>query len=817
MPNGGEHFERLGVCPLCGSPSIRIRRGRHRRPLWRCRRCNRVFGTPKVAECIIPPGHDGSGLVYAESIPQMEQRSRRRVSRGDRFFRHAFTRRATTVAVLVLLLGAIGYLIFMSGLGRDSDEIDQWPGVDESLSPTGFQSPTPRSTPPVTNAPTPNSPATARAIQASMATATPTEPPVAASPTDIPTPSNISTLLPSATSAPVPSATPTPTPTDTSTPVPSATPTPTPTLTSKPQPTLTSLHNTQNTRWLERNYPVLASQISNLAWVADGLSGLEGSTIDKLLYIGAGKITDLEAVLRLPWVQDSISDKEHETIERLGALEYETPANLSMVVALPWVQDAISKIEHDIIDRLATLDYHDPQATSEILAMPFLNSPDPTDVLAISGMTGLAWAGHLSALTEHSVFREGITEAETTLIAAVGTLGDEPDEIQRVLEPGAAAVETVALSTRLTPNLRISIVRTDSQSRPATIETTRDLIEFIEDTIGLPLPVDHVIIILNEKAAIPGYGGGHYGFAFSFKPEYEQRDTSGWSGLVHEIAHYYWAGSEGWISEGTANIIEYLFSRENGLSRGQLQPGRGNCEAHDLAMLSEWNPSSEDKPEYGCTYYLGQLFFQELLESMGEEAFTAGLRELNQLALEEQEAGRTTGIAQVRQAFGEQAAVIDRRWSGGLNAPENRPFDEGIERPMHDLIEWVQYPTYDGRSVSFEVAMLGDSILAETAGFLNFYLDSAATGGFVGFILPPLEGGAQWTLDNPGDAVATTYRSVTTAGTRSFIVEFPYPQKLDGAPSDYVVTVAGFQDASGTTTIAAQGVDLLGYARIRVP
>ena len=552
-----------------------------------------------------------------------------------------------------------------------------------------------------------------------------------------------------------------------------------------------------------------------MAWVADGLSGLEGSTLDELLYIGAGKITDLEAVLRLPWVQDSISGKEHETIERLSALEYGNPANLSMVVALPWVQDGISKTEHDIIDRLATLDYHDPQATSEILAMPFLMSPDTTDVLAISGMTGLASAGHLSVLTEHSVFREGITEAETTLIAAVGTLGDEPDEIQRVLAPGAAVVETVALSTRLTPNLRISIVRTDSQSRPATIETTRDLIEFIEDTIGLPLPVDHVIIILNEKAAIPGYGGGHYGFAFSFKPEYEQRDISGWAGLVHEIAHYYWAGSEGWIREGTANIIEYLFSRENGLSRGQLQPRRRFCEAHDLAMLSEWNPSPGDKPEYGCTYYLGQLFFQELLESMGEEAFTAGLRELDQLALEGQEAGRTVGIAQVRQAFGEQAAINDRHWSGGLNAPENRPFDEGIERTMHDLIEWVQYPTYDGRSVSFEVAMLGDSILGgnDPSSSLHFLLTRADSYDFAGWILWPHPG---WVLQSPGDVVATTYRYVNTAEMRSFIVEMPFPENLHGDPSDYVVEVLGFQDASGTPTIG-ENIDLLGYARIRVP
>ena len=55
MPNGGEHYERLGACPLCGSLRIRIRRQRHRRLLWRCRRCNGVFRTPKVAA----PGDEG--------------------------------------------------------------------------------------------------------------------------------------------------------------------------------------------------------------------------------------------------------------------------------------------------------------------------------------------------------------------------------------------------------------------------------------------------------------------------------------------------------------------------------------------------------------------------------------------------------------------------------------------------------------------------------------------------------------------------------------------------------------------------------------
>ena len=490
-------------------------------------------------------------------------------------------------------------------------------------------------------------------------------------PTLQPTP----TLLPTLTPTPAPTVTPRPT----QTPLPAATPQPTntPVPTATPRPNLSALHNTQNTRWLTRNYPALAQQIETFSWVQDGLSDLERSTIDDLLYMGAGEIVSLEAVLRLPWVQD-----------------------------------AISKVEYEIIDRLGGLDYYNTQAASAIIQMPFLIYPDTTDVLALRAMNSLAAEGVLSTLTDHPLYQDGITEDETTLIAAVGTLDRAPEEIQRVLESGVAAIETVASGTELTPDLNISIVRTGSQSRPGTIEATRALVEFVENTLGLPLPVDHVVIMLNEKAVTDKYAGTNFGFAFSYLPKYEQRQgTPEWQdiqqGFVHEVAHYYWTGLESWIGEGLANMVEYMFGRENGLSRGQLQPKSSNCEAHDLAMLSEWNPTSSDWQRYECTYYLGQLFFQELLETMGEEAFGEKLREFYHLSLEERQAEQVPGIAEVRQVFSEQAAIIDRHWSGKLNAPDNLPYDAGIDLTNHDLIQWDQYPTYDGRSVTSKGTLTG--------------------------------------------------------------------------------------------------------------
>ena len=539
-----------------------------------------------------------------------------------------------------------------------------------------------------------------------------------------------------------------------------------------------------------RNYPALARQIQTLPWVQDGLSDLERSAVDELLWIAAEDVANLEAALRLSWVQDDMSETEY-----------------------------------DIIYWLGMLDSDDPDVVFQLLSMPFLISPDTTDALAIQGMQTLAYRDRLAALTDHSIFQDGVTDDETTLIAAVGTIRDA-HEIQRALDPGGADIETVSLGTELTPHLKISIVRTDSQSRPGTIETTRDLIQFVENTTGLALPVDHVIIMLDENAVIDKYAGTNYGFAFSYLPKYEvtQQGTREWRrlrlGFVHETAHYFWSGNEDWIDEGLADLYEYLFGLQLGLSHGQLQNMRKGCEAHDLEMLSEWDPDSSERDRYHCAYYLGQLFFQDLFASMDAETFAANLQEYYRLSLEAQEADRIPGIAEVRKAFAGQDAIIDRHWSGKLNAPENRGFDEGYEYTSHNLIQWTRYPTYENGVVTFEGIFLNGAEpsfrLPRPPGrhYSNFYLRTAEDRKHVGSILEPLSGNRTWPLDDPGDVVADTYLMDDSSNT--FTVTFDFPEGLGGNPSDYVVRVMGFQASDREATIG-ENIDLLGYARIRVP
>ena len=62
-----------------------------------------------------------------------------------------------------------------------------------------------------------------------------------------------------------------------------------------------------------------------LSWVQDGLSDLERSTVDELLYMAVEDVSNLDAVLSLPWVQDGISEAEYEALDKLGYLDTPQP------------------------------------------------------------------------------------------------------------------------------------------------------------------------------------------------------------------------------------------------------------------------------------------------------------------------------------------------------------------------------------------------------------------------------------------------------------------------------------------------------------
>ena len=622
--------------------------------------------------------------------------------------------------------------------------------------------------------------------------------------------------------------------------------------------------DTQNLRWLEWNHPALYRQVEGLRWTRDGVTETEREALDNLLYLAVEDIPNFQSVLDLRWVSDAITEAEREAIEWLVYLNQDSAKHAATVIALPWFRDGVTEVEagavrslvwltdedeasdtaiiesvvalrwfsddineteHDLLLWLVSLDYWSEEAALAVVDMPFLAFVEPDDVLALRGLHQLASSrdGRLDAVLGHPTVRDGITDDETTLVAATGAIRGA-SEVQRILGRGNARTEVVFERTRHTPNLKISIIRTGTQPRQATTDDIRDSVEFVEGIMNRPLPLNHVIVVVDDHAVSEGYGGTNYGFAFGVLSDDEQHETPYdtfrfRSLIIHETAHFFWQGHASWIDEGVANTFEYLYGVDEGVSPGlREQASRDGCEAHDLEMLTEWDASPEQQGRYGCNYFLGQLLFQDLLDELGREEFSQRLRELYRLSLEAKDDpdGETPGIAELRETFPNQAATVEQHWSGALNAPENRPFDEGVYWANHGLIQWDQYPTYDGEFVAFSGTLVGQAVLsqetiadARTGGRPNFTLASADDSDPAGSVLPPLASG-QWQLDDPGDAVATKYE--LDGGT--FTIRFRFPQAL-GEPSDYVVFVWGFQDGSRSSFFGG-GVDALGGARIRV-
>lgn len=596
------------------------------------------------------------------------------------------------------------------------------------------------------------------------------------------------------------------------------------------RPTETEARAIRAVSWLhdegDASGTAVIESVVALRWFQDGITELEGEALTRLRSLDYWSEEAAVAVVALPWFRDGVTETEVGAIRSLGWLHDEDDASSTAViesmVALPWFRDGITAVEGEALEWLEGLDYWSEEAALTVIGMPFLASVEGDDVLALRSLQSLALQRdeRLDAVLEHQNFHDGITDDQTTLVVAAGTIRTA-SAIRNILGPGVARTEVAFAATEQTPDLKISVVRTGTQSRPSTVDDVRDTVEFVERIMQRPLPVNHVVVVLDDYAVTENYGGTNFGFAFSLLSDSEQHGTPYdtlifRTNLIHEIAHFFWRGHVAWIDEGVARTFEYLYGVDVGVSPGLLvAPRRNGCGAHDLAMLTEWNPSPGQEGRYFCNYFLGQMLFQELLETLGREAFTQKLRELYQVALTTEEDGEAAGIAEVQEVFDGQPAIVQKHWSGALNAPEGRPFDEGVTRTSHDLIQWDQHPTQDGEFVTFSGTLLGDAVLvqetigdARTGGFQNFTLSSADGYDHAGSILPPLLSG-HWILDDPGDVVAGEYE----LDGRTLTVKFRFPEGL-GDPSDHVILVWGFPDVS-RTPFADDEVDVLGYARIR--
>ena len=244
-------------------------------------------------------------------------------------------------------------------------------------------------------------------------------------PTPVPT---MEALAQVATSTPVPAvAVPTAQPvrqlsgspsvsTVTSTPTPTVdTPAPTPAPPTPESAERFRLSDYKNGLWLRQGHPRLASSITELEWVRDGVNDTESKAIQDLLYIAVVSLPVASSIVALGWVQDGIDDVEAAAIDWMNNIGDAGVA--SSVVSLSWVLDGVDDLEVEAIQQLSYVAYSSARVASSIVAFGWVQDGiDDVEAAAIDWMNNIGDAGVASSVVSLSWVLDGVDDLEVEAI-----------------------------------------------------------------------------------------------------------------------------------------------------------------------------------------------------------------------------------------------------------------------------------------------------------------------------------------------------------------------------------------------------------------
>ena len=249
-----------------------------------------------------------------------------------------------------------------------------------------------------------------------VAPPTPTLTPVATA-TPVP-PTN--TLVPTATlvpptNTPVPVFTPAPRPTATSAPAPRPTPTAGPTPTPSPPSPIAGL---EHGAWLDANQPALATELKNLAWVADGVDDAEREAAELLIAAARRHPQVFTALLTKQWVGDGITDAETDAIYGFSRTPLFSEGLIEGMLEISWVQDDITAEEGKAIGYLYRAIRWAPEISDELLAYPWVGDGVTAD--ETTALRYLYQAGrHVDELADRLVVKPWVQDDITSDEAAV--------------------------------------------------------------------------------------------------------------------------------------------------------------------------------------------------------------------------------------------------------------------------------------------------------------------------------------------------------------------------------------------------------------
>ena len=433
------------------------------------------------------------------------------------------------------------------------------------------------------------------------------------------------------------------------------------------------------------------------------------------------------AITALPWVADGIDEAEQESVQELLYLATFYEATFGALVDKPWVADGFDESEATVVQNLRWAARQDEAASLRIVGMPFLETVEPADAAAMRSLRLLLrFRPRESELVmSHPTIIDGITDRWAKIVAVLyGVSQYNPRLIGTLLDPDQVTMEERAIDLPLAGMIDLAIIRTGPGAA-----RSMDLLEHgvlqAEAFMGAPFPSGYVGWLFGD-AVTPSFAGSNFGTHIASLPKYDVDDGSHGAEvtgahIAHEVAHYYWSGNIDWVDEGTADLMASV--SENARTGQPIGVTNDPCGyARTIADLENLDFSRADGADsvFTCNYAFGERLFADLYRSLGEERFRRGFQNLYELSEAEEDDGDTeVGMGHVRTAFkmGADIAapvvdVVTARWYEGsepydASGRDIRPVDPAL-RAVNGRIDQAYVSTIRGGTP-------GSSFSAKTA------------------------------------------------------------------------------------------------------
>ena len=436
------------------------------------------------------------------------------------------------------------------------------------------------------------------------------------------------------------------------------------------------------------------------SWVADGLDRPETESLTDLYWIADEDESIALAVVALAWVQDGIEDLEADAIQELSYIANDDVGIASSVLGLSWIQNAVSSREVRAIKQIRLITSNDVGEALRILSMPFLETLDPPDVSAVKALSQLSSFGEadFQRVMSHPTLSNGITDYWAKIVATLYGVSDtNPELIDTLLDPDQVTVEERTIDLPLAGETHLAIIRTGPGAERS-MELLEHAVRHAEGYMATSFPTGYVGWLFGD-AVTSSFGGTNFGTHVASLAKYDVDDGSDeaeFTGahIAHEVAHYYWRGNSNWVDEGAAEFIESV--SENARTGQPVEVTRSPCGyVPTIAALEALGVTSEDGADsaFICNYALGERLFLDLHQTLGNDSFREGLRNLYLLSQVEDEDetddDTLVGIDHVKTAFkgveGVDDSIVDTiaaRWYDGTEPYAPSEQDTGRPNPI---------------------------------------------------------------------------------------------------------------------------------------